>query len=260
MRRLILLVVALLLLADTAARKTVSFPTEDGGLVYADVYGEGDRDVVPAHGGQFNKESWEKQARTLAAAGFRVLAIDFRGYGKSRGPGDSDPIEAPLHLDVLAAVRYLRQMGAKTVSIVGGSMGGGAAGDAAIGSRPGEIDRVVFLGSAPNGPADKLKCPTLFICGSRRCQRGWTKSSRHSRTIRESSRTKEADHSRRLRACSISVPNRSSRSRDARDPRFSLLEVNCCRDWMGVLSRCSATNSNWRPEYCSAMRSLATGR
>jgi len=22
---------------------------------------------------------------------------------------------------------------------------------------------VVFLGSAPNGPADKLKCPTLFI-------------------------------------------------------------------------------------------------
>jgi acetyl esterase/lipase len=34
---------------------------------------------------------------------------------------------APLHLDVLAAVRYLRKMGAKTVSVVGGSMGGGAA-------------------------------------------------------------------------------------------------------------------------------------
>jgi len=160
--KLILLISALLLSGDTAARKTVSFPTEDGGLVYADVYGEGDKGVVLAHGGQFNKESWEKQARILVAAGFRVLAIDFRGYGKSRGPGDSDPMDAPLHLDVLAGVRYLRQMGAKTVSIVGGSMGGGAAGDAAIAS-PGEIDRVVFLGSAPNGPADKLKCPTLFI-------------------------------------------------------------------------------------------------
>jgi pimeloyl-ACP methyl ester carboxylesterase len=91
------------------------------------------------------------------------LALDFRGYGKSRGPGDSDPMDAPLHLDVLAAVRYLRTTGAKSVSIVGGSMGGGAAGDASIASRPGEIDRLVLLGAAPNDPADKLKSSTLFI-------------------------------------------------------------------------------------------------
>ena len=157
------MIMALLLSADATAQKTVSFPTEDGGVVYADVYGEGDRAVVLAHGGQFNKESWAKQARTLVAAGFQVLALDFRGYGKSRGPGDSDPMDAPLHLDVLAAVRYLRKTGVKTVSIVGGSMGGGAAGDASIASRPGEIDRVVFLGSAPNEPADKLKSSSLFI-------------------------------------------------------------------------------------------------
>jgi hypothetical protein len=41
-------------------------------------------------------------------------------------------------------------------------MGGCAAGDASIASRPGEIDRVVFLG-APNEPADKLKSAALFI-------------------------------------------------------------------------------------------------
>jgi dienelactone hydrolase len=162
-RKFIPVIVALLLSAEAASQKTVSFPTEDGGVVYADVYGEGDRAVVLAHGGQFNKESWAKQARTLVAAGFQVLALDFRGYGKSRGPGDSDPMDAPLHLDVLAAVRYLRKTGVKSVSIVGGSMGGGAAGDASIASRPGEIDRVVFLGSAPNEPADKLKSSSLFI-------------------------------------------------------------------------------------------------
>jgi pimeloyl-ACP methyl ester carboxylesterase len=156
-------IVALLLAADAAAQKTVSFPTEDGGVVYADVYGEGNRAVVLAHGGQFNKESWAKQARTLVAAGFEVLVLDFRGYGKSRGPGDSDSEDAPLHMDVLAAVRYLRKTGVKSVSIVGGSMGGGAAGDASIASRPGEIDRVVFLGSAPNESADKLKSSSLFI-------------------------------------------------------------------------------------------------
>jgi pimeloyl-ACP methyl ester carboxylesterase len=153
----------LLAAADATAQKAVSFPTEDGGVVSADVYGEGDKGVVLAHGGRFNKGSWNKQARTLASAGFRVLALDFRGYGKSRGPGDSDVLSAPLHLDVLAAVRYLRKTGAKSVSVVGGSMGAGAAGDASIASRPREIDRLVFLGGSPNGSAEKLKSPSLFI-------------------------------------------------------------------------------------------------
>jgi len=161
--RLIPIGFALLLSVATAAQTTVSFPTEDGGIVYANVFGEGDRAVVLAHGGQFNKESWEKQARTLTENGFRVMALDLRGYGKSKGPGDADPMSAPLYQDVLAAVRYLRQAGAKTVSVVGASMGGWAAGDASIASRPGEIDRVVFLGAAPGGPADKLKSPSLFI-------------------------------------------------------------------------------------------------
>jgi len=159
----LLTLAAFLLAAGASAQKTVSFPTSDGGVIFADVYGSGDRAVVLAHGGQFNKESWSEQARTLASAGFRVLAIDFRGYGPSHGPGDRDPLGAPLHLDVLAAVRFLHQGGAKSVSIVGGSMGGSAAGDASIAAAPGEIDRIVFLGSAPNDPADRLKSASLFI-------------------------------------------------------------------------------------------------
>jgi pimeloyl-ACP methyl ester carboxylesterase len=157
------MIAALLVVAPAAAQTAVSFPTDDGGLVYADVYGEGDRAVVLAHGGQFNKESWKKQAETLVAAKFRVLALDFRGYGKSKGPGDADSMDSPLYKDVLAAVRYLRKTGAKSVSVVGASMGGWAAGDASIASLPGEIDRLVFLGSAPTGPANKLKSPSLFI-------------------------------------------------------------------------------------------------
>ena len=163
MRKLIPIIVALLFAGRATAQTTVSFPTEDGGVVYADIYGEGDRAVVLVHGGQFNKESWQKQARALAELKFRVLALDLRGYGKSHGPGDSAPMDAPIYQDVLAAVRYLRKSGAKTVSVVGASMGGWAAGDASIASKPGEIDRLVFLGSAPGGSADKLKSPSLFI-------------------------------------------------------------------------------------------------
>jgi len=162
-RPLIAIFVAVFFSCPAIAQKTVSFSTDDGGVVFADLYGSGDRGVVLAHGGRFNKESWAKQAQALAATGFQVLAIDFRGYGKSHGPGDSDPMDAPLHPDILAAVHYLRENGVKSISIIGGSMGGSAAGDASILSRPGEIDRLVLLGAAPNEPADKLKSPTLYI-------------------------------------------------------------------------------------------------
>jgi pimeloyl-ACP methyl ester carboxylesterase len=163
MRGLVGTIAVVLLSGVAGAQTTVSFPTVDGGVVFADLYGAGERAVVLAHGGQFNKESWAPQARALVAAGFEVMAIDFRGYGRSHGPGDSNPMDAPLQLDLLAAVRYLHEHGAKSVSIVGGSMGGGAAGDASIASEAGEIDRLVLLGTAPNGPAERLKSPVLFL-------------------------------------------------------------------------------------------------
>ncbi len=157
------LVLTAVAVAPAAAQQRVSFPSEDGGRVCGDLYGRGARAVVLAHGGQFNKESWRVQAKALVSQGFRVLAIDFRGFGCSSGPGQADFDNAPFENDVLAAVRYLKAHDAKTVSVVGGSFGGGAAGDASIKSTPGEIDRIVFLGAAPNLPAEKLKSRALFL-------------------------------------------------------------------------------------------------
>jgi pimeloyl-ACP methyl ester carboxylesterase len=152
-----------LVLTTLAAAQTISFPTEDGGRVCADLYGQGTHGVVLAHGGRFNKESWREQAQILDAKGFRVLAIDFRGFGCSSGPGQANFDSAPFENDVIAAVHYLKAHGTKSVSVVGGSFGGSAAGDASIKSPPGEIDRIVFLGAAPNLSAEKLKSRSLFI-------------------------------------------------------------------------------------------------
>jgi len=146
-----------------AKAEHVTFSTEDGAIIDADLYGQGDRGVVLAHGGRFTKESWQPQAQKLARTGYRVLAFDFRGFGKSHGPGDSDMFTAPMHLDVLGAVRYLRGNGAKIVSVVGGSFGGTAAADASITSKPGEIDRLVLLAAEGNGPAERIKAPLLEI-------------------------------------------------------------------------------------------------
>jgi pimeloyl-ACP methyl ester carboxylesterase len=158
-----ILLFALAFATVVPAQQTVSFAADDGGQVCADLYGRGSKGVVLAHGGRFDKESWRDQALSLTSAGFRVLAIDFRGFGCSKGPGQQDFDNAPFEKDVLAAVRYLKAHGAKAVSVVGGSFGGAAAGDASIKSAAGEIDRVVFLGAAPNLPANGLKSRALFI-------------------------------------------------------------------------------------------------
>jgi len=157
-----IILASLFLLPGAATPQHVSFPTPDGGVVYADVYGKGERGVVLAHGGQFDKESWEKQAQILADADFRVLAFDFRGYGQSRRPKTKSHLDGAEY-DVLAAVRYLHATGAKTVSVVGASFGGGAAADASIISEPGEIDGLVLLAAWTDNPPEKIKGRKLFI-------------------------------------------------------------------------------------------------
>jgi len=149
--------------------RRVSFPTSDGGLIVADEYGAGAHAVVLAPGGRFDKESWAPQARALAGAGFRVLAIDFRWRGGSRGGVRSpDPYDG-LHLDVLGAVRHLRETGAERVSVVGGSLGGSAAARAAVEAGRGErgeaeeIDRLVLLAHGPIEEPERLRGRKLFV-------------------------------------------------------------------------------------------------
>jgi dienelactone hydrolase len=153
---------AVLMAGLIAAQERVSFPTEDGGLVYADVYGNGERGVVLAHGGGLTKESWEKQGRALAQAGFRSVALDFRGEGESREGTQKLPPDEGRHFDVLAAVRYLRKTGAKSVAVVGASMGGDYAAEAAE-AEPDAIDRLVLLAAGAYTPLIRMKGPKLFI-------------------------------------------------------------------------------------------------
>jgi len=147
------------LAALAEAQHSISFPTQDGGLIYADAYGKGDAAVVLAHGGRFNRQGWADQAKAIVAAGFRVLAIDFRGEGQSRG-GTSGNNEG--RLDVPGAGHYLRKTGAKSVSVVGASMGGDYAAEAAE-YEPAAIDRLVLLASGAYTPLTKMKGPKLFI-------------------------------------------------------------------------------------------------
>ena len=156
------LLASLVLPGLIAAQEHLTFPTQDGWIIHADQYGTGDRGVVLAHGGRFNKGSWERQARVLVNAGFRALAIDLRGFGESRGGAQTLLVDELRHFDVLAAVHYLQKTGAQTVSVVGASMGGDYAAEASE-SQPQEIDRLVLLASGAYTTLTRSRARKLFI-------------------------------------------------------------------------------------------------
>ena len=143
--------------------REVRFPSSDGGMVSADLYGEGEHAVVLAHGRIFDKESWRPLALKLAGEGFVALPIDFRGYGASTAGTN----EAALHRDVLAAISYLQGQGNQKISVIGGSMGGGAAARAAVESEPGAVHRLILLSPVPIEKPEAIRADAILYVVSR---------------------------------------------------------------------------------------------
>ena len=143
----------------SAGFREISYQTSDGGVIFGNLYGEGPRAVLLGHGAVFNKESWDHLARRLAAEGHTALAIDFRGYGKSK----AGQRRGGLDEDIIGGIRYLREQGAARVSVIGASMGGGAVGDAVAQLDPGEIDGLILLAAVPTRSPERLQGRKLFI-------------------------------------------------------------------------------------------------
>lgn len=160
-----LLFAAVLSASSLFAQKEVTFPLPNQAVqIHGDLYGQGPRAVILAHGGRFGKESWKPQAQVLANAGFLVLALRFRGDRTNpdgtTGAFGSYPDNAE---DVLAAVAYLHSIGAKSISAIGGSLGGDAVGNADAQSPPGTFDRIVILAAEGGDTPEKLTGRKLFI-------------------------------------------------------------------------------------------------
>lgn len=95
-------------------------PTRDGHGLYVKSWGEG-RPVVLIHGWPLSADSWDYHAMKIADAGFRAIAYDRRGFGRSDQPfGDYDYDSLSDDLsDVMTAMEV------EDASIIGFSMGGG---------------------------------------------------------------------------------------------------------------------------------------
>lgn len=92
----------------------------DGTRLYVKDWGTG-RPVILLHGWPLSADSWDDQAVAIAEAGYRVIAYDRRGFGRSDQPWNG--YDYNTLADDLAAV--IDATGAKEATIVGFSMGGG---------------------------------------------------------------------------------------------------------------------------------------
>lgn len=95
--------------------------TRDGTHLYVKAWGQGPA-VVLIHGWPLNADSWDPVMNALAEAGYRAIAYDRRGFGRSDQPDhgyDYDTFADDL-ADVLAATNAR-----DNAALVGFSMGGG---------------------------------------------------------------------------------------------------------------------------------------
>lgn len=103
------------------ARQTMNtITTTDNTKLYVKDWGTGSP-VILLHGWPLTSDSWDDHAMAIANAGYRAIAYDRRGFGRSSQPWDGYDYDSLA--DDLACV--IEQSGAEGAVLVGFSMGGG---------------------------------------------------------------------------------------------------------------------------------------
>ena len=107
--------------SDSRGNRTVNMITaKDGTQIYYKDWGRGPV-VTFSHGWPLNADAWDGQMQFLAQNGFRVVAHDRRGHGRSEQASSNNDMNG--YADDLATV--IETLDLKNITLVGHSTGGG---------------------------------------------------------------------------------------------------------------------------------------
>lgn len=120
------------------------FITKDGTEIFYDDWGSG-QPIVFSHGWPLSADAFEDQMFYFAQRGYRVIAHDRRGHGRSARPLDGNDMDT--YADDLAEL--VAHLGLKNAIHIGHSTGGGEVARYIGRHGTGRVDRAVLIGAVP---------------------------------------------------------------------------------------------------------------
>ncbi|HJV41527.1 alpha/beta hydrolase, partial [Caulobacter sp.] len=133
--------------AHVAGRAQSGFvATQDGVQIFYKDWGPKDaQPVVFHHGWPLSADDWDAQMMFFLGKGYRVIAHDRRGHGRSTQTDTGNEMDT-YAADVIALADHLDL---KNAIHVGHSTGGGEAIHYAARAKPGRVAKVVLIGAVP---------------------------------------------------------------------------------------------------------------
>ena len=130
--------------AESGKRDMGTFTTKDGTSIYYKDWGTG-RPVVFSHGWPLSSDAWEDQMVFLAERGYRCIAHDRRGHGRSGQPWIGNDMDT--YADDLATL--FEKLNLKDAMMVGHSTGGGEVARYIGRHGSARVSKAVLVGAVP---------------------------------------------------------------------------------------------------------------